>query len=235
MSAAKTGTKALCMGIAAILESLKSKLSVEVAVHTHTKMLLTVSFLLLSFGMWAQEQEKDYLVEPDLLARLSYENLTMVWPPVMRHVCVAVTRDGEYRIVRSMVDGQMQRLRGKMSKEQLQQLTELLGAAEFRALSGDHVGVIRQEAEVFSAEIPSPMRQHVDGARQWMDRDVWRLQWLNADGERPFPGSVAKVVDWLRHFEPKSGKSFVYAEFPDVCPSRGLRLVQPAVAENAHP
>ena len=45
----------------------------------------------------------------------------------------------------------------------------------------------------------------------------------------------AKVVEWLQHFEPKNGKSFVYAEFPDVCPNRGLRLVQPAVAENAHP
>jgi hypothetical protein len=203
--------------------------------HTPTRTLLTVSFLLISFGMLAQEQEKDYLLEPDLLARLSYENSTMVWPPVMRHVCVAVTRDGEYRMVRSMVDGETQRMRGKMPKEQLQQLTELLGAAEFRALTGDHVGVIRQDAEVFGAEIPGPVRERVDGARQWMDRDVWRLQWLNADGESPFPGSVAKVVDWLRHFEPKNGKAFVYAEFPDVCPNRGLRLVQPAVAENTHP
>ena len=95
--------------------------------------------------------------------------------------------------------------------------------------------MIRQDAEVFAAEIPGPVRDHVDGARQWMGHDVWRLQWLNADDESPFPGSVAKVVDWLRHFEPKNGKSFVYAEFPDVCPNRGLRLVQPAVAENSHP
>lgn len=203
--------------------------------HTHTRMLLTVSFLLISCGIWAQEQEKDHLVDVDLLARLSYQSSTVVAGWGTGHVCIAVTRDGEYRIVRSLDYGQTQRLRGEMPKDQLQQLTQLLAAAEFRALSGDHVGVIRQDAEVFGAEIPGPMREHMDGARQWMDRDVWRLQWLNADGESPFPGSVAKVVDWLRHFEPKNGKAFVYAEFPDVCPNRGLRLVQPAVAENAHP
>jgi hypothetical protein len=202
-------------------------------VHTQTRMLLTVSFLLISFGMWAQEMS--HPVDTDLLVRLSYESSRVVSTPEARHVCVAVTRDGEYRIVRSMVDGEMQRLHGKMPKEQLQQLTELLGAAEFRALSGDHVGVIRQDAEVFTAEIPGPVREHVDGSRQWTGRDVWRLQWLNADGESPFPGSVVKVVDWLRHFEPKNGKAFEYAEYPDVCPNRGLRLVQPAVAENAHP
>jgi hypothetical protein len=197
--------------------------------------LLIVSLLLISFGAWAQEQDKDYQVENDLLARLSYQSSTVVAGWGTGHVCLAVTRDGEFRIVRSLDYGQSQRLRGKMPKEQLQQLTELLGAAEFRALSGDHVGVIRQDAEVFAAEIPGPVRDHVDGARQWMGHDVWRLQWLNADDESPFPGSVAKVVDWLRHFEPKNGKSFVYAEFPDVCPNRGLRLVQPAVAENSHP
>jgi hypothetical protein len=201
--------------------------------HTRTRMLLTVSFLLISFGMWAQEISRP--VNADFLARLSYESSRVVSTPEARHVCVAVTRDGEYRIVRSMVDGEMQRLHGKMPKEQLQQLTELLGAAEFRALSGDHVGVIRQDAEVFTAEIPGSVRDHVDGSRQWTGRDVWRLQWLNADGESPFPGSVAKVVDWLRHFEPKNGKAFEYAEYPDVCPNRGLRLVQPAVAENQHP
>jgi hypothetical protein len=61
------------------------------------------------------------------------------------------------------------------------------------------------------------------------------LQWLNADGESPFPESVAKIVDWLQQFEPKNGKDFEYTEFPNVCPSGGLRLVQPAVADNQRP
>jgi hypothetical protein len=201
--------------------------------HIPTRMLLTVGFLLISFGMWGQEVY--HSVDADLLARLSYENSRVVSPSEARHVCVAVTRDGEYRVVRSLVEGETMRLHGKMSKDQLQQLTQLLGAAEFRALSGDHVGVIRQDAEVFGAEIAGPVGEHAEGARQWMDRDVWRLQWLNADGESPFPSSVVKVVDWLRHFEPKNGKAFEYAEYPDVCPGGGLRLVQPAIAENSHP
>ncbi|MFZ0805109.1 MAG: hypothetical protein WAN03_02950 [Candidatus Sulfotelmatobacter sp.] len=137
----------------------------------------------------------------------------------MRHVCVAVSRDGEYRIVRSLDNGQTQRLQGKMPKEDLRQLTKLLGAADFRNLSGDGGGLIRQEAEIFMVEILEP--------------EAWHLQWLNADGENPFPASVFKLIDWLQRFQPKDGKSFEYAEYPDVCPAGGLRLLQPSVAENS--
>lgn len=201
--------------------------------HSPTKILLTASLLLISLGMWAQES--DHPSDSDLLARLSYANSTVVQSAGVHHVCVAVTRDGDYRMVRSTDDGQTLRLRGKMPKEQFQQLTKLLEESEFRALSGYHGGLIRQDAESFSAELQGPMWEHADGTRRWMERDVWRLQWLNADGESPFPGSVAKVVDWLQRFQPVGGKSFLYAEFPDVCPTGGLRLVQPAVAANRHP
>jgi hypothetical protein len=57
---------------------------------------------------------------------------------------VAVSRDGDYRIVQSLDDGPTQRLHGKMPKEKLLQLTKLLEAsefreaAEFRSLSGNH-------------------------------------------------------------------------------------------------
>ena len=116
-----------------------------------SRTLLTVSFLVISFSMWAQEADHH---DSALLARLSYERSTVVWKAGEQNVCVAVTRDGEYRIVRALDDGQTQRLRGKMPKDQLQQLAQLLGAAKFRALSGDHGGLIRQDAEVFAAEIP---------------------------------------------------------------------------------
>jgi hypothetical protein len=46
---------------------------------------------------------------------------------------------------------------------------------------------------------------------------------------------VSKIVDWLIRFQPKDGKSFDYADYPDVCPTGGLRLLQPAIAENSHP
>ncbi len=201
--------------------------------HFLAKTLLAVSVLPISVGVWAQEGNRPN--DSELIARLSFERSGMVQEDGVRHVCVAVYRDGDYRIVRTDYLGQMQRLHGKMPKETLQQLTKLLEAAEFRALSGNHGGLIRQDAESFGAEIPGPMREHADGNPPWPERDVWRLQWLNGDGESPFPGPVAKVVDWLQQFKPKGGKSFEYAEFPDVCPSRGFQLVQPTVAENEHP
>ena len=75
-----------------------------------------------------------------------------------------------------------------------------------------------------------------DGAREWPEHEAaWRLKWLNADGESPFPASVSKLVDWLQGFQPKDAKSFEYAEYPEVCPAGGLRLLQPSVAENSHP
>jgi hypothetical protein len=203
------------------------------AVRFLAKTLLIVSFLLISLGLWAQEGNR--LNDSDLLARLSFERSWMAQEGGIRHVCVAVSRDGDYRIVRTDYLGQTLRLHGKMPGEQFQQLTKLLEAAEFRALSGNHGGLIRQGAESFTAEIPGVSREHADALGRWLDHDVWRLQWLNGDGESPFPGAVAKVVDWLRQFQPKGGKSFSYAEFPDVCPTGGFRLLQPAVAENQQP
>jgi hypothetical protein len=123
-----------------------------------------------------------------------------------------------------------------MPKEEFSQLSKLLGASEFRNLSGDHGGLILQESESFAAEIPLGDRGREDGARGWPEHEAaWRLQWLNADGESPFPASVSKLVDWLQSFQPKDAKSFEYAEYPDVCPAGGLRLLQPSVAENSHP
>ena len=101
-------------------------------------------------------------------------------------------------------------------------------------MSGDHGGLIRQESERFAAEILFGDRGREDGARKGLGHEPWRLQWLNADGESPFPASASTLVDWLKRFQPKDGKSFEYADYPDVCPG-GLRLLQPAVAQNSHP
>jgi len=197
------------------------------------KTLLTAAILLFASSSIAQERYRS--PDPDLMARLSYDNSGAVWQGNVRHVCVAVSRDGDYRIVRSLDDGQTQRLHGKMPKEDFRQLTKLLGASEFRNLSGDHRGLIRQEAESFAAEIPLGDQEREDGAPEGPEHEAWRLQWLNADGESPFPAPVSKLVDWLKGFQPKDGKSFEYADYPDVCPAVGLRLLQPSVAENSHP
>lgn len=172
------------------------------------------------------------------MARLSYQSSTVVRRDGMRQVCLAVSLDGKYRIVRSNEDGQMTRLQGTMPKEQVQQLQKLLNSSEFRSLSGHHgpqkddwgnPGLIRGDAESFAAEIPLGDRWRADGTGKWMEHESRRVQWLNADDESPFPDSVAKIVDWLERFQPK-GKPFVYTEFPDICPSVGLSLVQPTLA-----
>jgi len=186
----------------------------------YAKSLLTTAVLLTSVALCAQEANRTDA--PDLLARLSYDNSAIVRGEDVRQVCIAVSRDGDYRIMRSLTTGEMQRLEGKVPQEQLQQLKTLLKSPEFKVLSANHGGLIRQDSESFAAEIPRK-----DGAQ--------RLQWLNADGESPFPAPAAKVVDWLKHFEPTNGKAFEYAEYPDVCPSGGLRLIQPSVAENGRP
>jgi hypothetical protein len=184
------------------------------------KSFLTAT-LLASLGLFAQKVNRAH--DRDFLARLSYESSPVVQREGVRDICVAVSRDGEYRVVRLPQDGPTERFEGRMSSEQIQQLKKLLQSGEFQNLSGSHGGLIRQDAETFGAEI----------ARR--DDGTQRLHWLNPDGKNPFPAAVSKVVDWLKHFDPTDGKSFVYAEYPDVCPSGGLRLLQPTVAENQHP
>lgn len=118
--------------------------------------------------------------------------------------------------------GGVQRLEGKVPDEQFKELRTLLAEPDFRVLTGNHGGLIRQKSTSFGAEIPR-------------EDSTQRLQWLNPDGENSFPKSVAKVVDWLKHFEPTNGNPFAYAEFPQVCPSVGVRLLQPSVSANASP
>jgi hypothetical protein len=199
----------------------------------YAKSFLTAAVLLISVGVWAQEAY--HADAPDLLARLSYDHSAIVHGEDVRQVCIAVSRDGEYRIMRSLTTGEMQRLRGTMTKEQIEELKKLLGSADFRALSGAHGGLIRQEAESFGAEIPAATQSPGGIPLESAIPRAHRLQWLNPDGESPFPAPVAKLVDWLKHFEPENAKAFDYAEYPDVCPSGGLRLIQPSVAENGRP
>ena len=197
------------------------------------KVVLAIALLLGGFSALAQE-----LYHPpdlDLMARISYDDSGAVHHEKIQRVCFAVFRDGEYRIARSLDNGQMQRIQGKMSDVDLSQLSKLLEASAFRKLSGYHGGLVRQEAETFTAEIPESDRSLATGPREWPEDKSWHLQWLNGDGENPFPTSVSKVVDWLEQFQPKDGKSFEYADYPDVCPRVGLRFIQPSVAENSKP
>lgn len=196
--------------------------------HRRPKMLLTTALVVAASVSVAQERY--HSPDPDVMARLSYDNSGVVQQGDVRHVCIAVSRDGEYRIVRSLPLVPTERLHGKMPKEELSQLSTLLGATEFRSLSGYHGGLVRQEAETFGAEIPLRNSSHLDTARQ-----AWRLQWVNGDAGNPFPASVSRLVDWIKRFQPDDGKTFEYTDYPDVCPTVGVRLLQPSVAGNSHP
>jgi hypothetical protein len=180
----------------------------------------------------------------------------------VRHVCLTVFRNGDYAMIRNLEGWPLQRLQGlmspeqfqelqslltkqgplsreqfqqvqsllnqhlqgTMSAEQLQQLQSLLESSDFRTLSGKHGALIRESAETFAAEIPKAGEEVVDG--------TFLVEWLNADGESPFPASVTKVVDWLNHFKPSDAKPLARSEFQDVCPSAGMRFLQPSVAAN---
>ena len=184
--------------------------------------ILITALLGISARLSAQEIYR--LHDPDTLVRLSYNTFTT-------QVCVAVALDGSYRMVRSTAetyDGP-QRLQGKLSKKEFQQLEARLAAPGFRSLGSNPAGLIRQNAEDFAAEISTPGNNGEAADR------TRRLQWLNADDQSPFPAAIQKLVSWMKSFEPKDARSFTYAEFPNVCPSIGLSFVQPSVATNQHP
>jgi hypothetical protein len=180
-------------------------------------------------------QETKITTDPGTLARLEYATSAATERGDLRHVCVAITLDGEYQIIRSTVDKPTEYLRGQLSKDRFDKLKTLLSSKEFRSQSGTLGGLIRQDSENFRAEMPRPLKKRADATYLLPERESWRLEWLNADNTAPFPHSISKVVHWLQSFEPKDSKEFSYADFPNVCPSGGLRLVQPSVADNQRP
>jgi hypothetical protein len=190
---------------------------------------------LLSIGAWAQESAREN--DPDVLARHSYHSFPFAADDGVRDMCIVVSSAGDYRLMRSLWNGTTQRLQGRIPAEQFQQFKKAVFAEKFRGLSGHQwPGVIRGESESFAAEIPVP-----DGRSRMVlqrgEEKAQRLQWLNPDGESPFPPVVARVVNWLKRFEPKDGKRFDSVEFEsqDVCPTVGLSFVQPSVATNSQP
>jgi hypothetical protein len=184
--------------------------------QVRAKRFLLPAILLISVGLWSQEAY--HAADPDLFARLSYESTSAAG----RHVCMSVSRSEDYRLLNLLSNGAMIGFQGRMSDEQFKQLQGWLAAPDFRPVPGKEGGLIRRESESLTAEIPNS------------EKGAQRIQWLNADGQSPFLGSVAKVVDWLKGFPPKNARLLQEAEFGDVCPSGGVRFVQPPVAINRH-
>ena len=137
-------------------------------------------------------------------------------------LCISVAQNRTYRVVMTL-NGKLQHLQGKMPDEQFQRLRNLLSATDFRSLSGSHGGMLLQRAETFGAEVAQSYAAGTGSQR---------LQWLNPDGANPFPQPVSRVVAWLKSFKPAGATSFVESEISNVCPTFGVRLLEPAVAAN---
>lgn len=203
----------------------------------YAKCILVAAVLTASLALFGQEQQR--FSQPDLLAKLSFDNSGTRLSQGIQHICMAVNRDGSYRMIRTpgifrMIPRQSpdwpdrpgtDRLEGTLSQEQLLQFKTLLGPSDLRPFAGNHSGIILESAQIFMAEIP-------ESDKQVSDRTL-HIQLLNPDGKNPFPPAVSKIVDWLNGFEPKNAKPSADLEFQDVCPSVGFQLLQPSVASNA--
>src|ERR1700721_2044826 len=100
--------------------------------HPSPKTLLIAAILLVASVSISQEAAPS--ADAALMARFSYDNSGFAQPVSVMHVCFAVSKDGDYRIVRSLDDGQTQRLQGKMPPEDFRQLNKLLENAKFKRL-----------------------------------------------------------------------------------------------------
>jgi len=113
--------------------------------------VVVAAVVLISAGVRAQEAYHSH--DADLFARLAYDTSAIVSDDAAaRHICVAVSRDGGYRIERTLITG-TERLQGKLTKEQREQLKTLLDSEKFRAVTSNHGGLIRQDSESFAAEM----------------------------------------------------------------------------------
>jgi hypothetical protein len=202
--------------------------------------------MIVALALWTSTvlaQEIYQLETTNLLARLSYAS-TLAPNHSIRKICISVSQDGSYQMFSWIDDAKGPRgSQGRMSKDQLQELKALLSAPAFRSLSGNHAGMIRDHAETFMAEISPvefPAAFQPEGTtpsgplRGKAIIPRW-LQWLNGDGENPFPAPITNVIDWMRTFKPRNARALDYPDRSNVCPAVGFSLIQPSVATNQRP
>jgi hypothetical protein len=177
-----------------------------------SRAVFVVLLLFVSVRLWSQNS---YSFQTGSLVRLSFN--TSPQHELASSICLAVSDNGHYRMLRPGAFG-TEMLEGKMSEKQLQRLNALLENPEFQKIRGNSGGIIRSTWQSFGAEI-------------FRDNHRQRVQWLDAEDTQPFPESVRRVIDWLLDFEPVHSKPFSYTEFPEVCPSGGMRPAQPLASK----
>ncbi|MFZ0297190.1 MAG: hypothetical protein WAM13_02455 [Candidatus Sulfotelmatobacter sp.] len=166
----------------------------------------------------APAQSKEHTPD-DLLARLSY-NSTYVWDVSENRspqICFALYRDGYFRISRRSrrVQDGTESLQGTLPQDQLARVQTLL--KNLNSQTG--VGTIYKASESLTAEV---MR----------DGKIVHFLWIDPDHERPFPDSVARVVDWLQDFAPQGSSPLTLRELSDqpICPSASEKPLHPVMA-----
>jgi hypothetical protein len=166
----------------------------------------------------APAQSKEHTPD-DLIARLSY-NSTYVWDVSedrSPQICFAVYRDGYFRISRRsrQVQDGTESLQGTLPPDQLTRFRTLLKNLD----SQTGVGTIHKASESLTAEV---MREG----------KIVHFLWIDPDHERPFPDSVARVVNWLQDFAPQGSSPLTLRELNDqpICPSASEKPLHPVMA-----
>lgn len=166
----------------------------------------------------APAQSKEHTPD-DLLARLSY-NSTYVWDVSQDRspqICFALYRDGYFRISRKsrQVPDGTESLQGTLPPDQLTRFRTLLKNLDVQT----GVGTIHKASESLTAEV---MR----------NGKIVHFLWIDPDHERPFPDSVARVVNWLQDFSPQGSSPLTLRELSDqpICPSASEKPLHPVMA-----
>ena len=153
---------------------------------------LCVIFQASSFGQTNSPHKPE---QGAVLARLSYASTHVVngnEEKYLPRVCFELYRDGHYHIVRGTTKGADENRAGKLSQDQFETIGKMLMQLDFSNGPG---GVIRKGSESFVAEVPNGAEER-------------RLLWVDPDHQRPFPDSVAKVIEWLRSFNSEEAEPF---------------------------
>ncbi|MFZ0278024.1 MAG: hypothetical protein WA651_19345 [Candidatus Sulfotelmatobacter sp.] len=166
----------------------------------------------------APAQSKEHSSD-DLLARLSY-NSTYVWDVSedrSPQICFALYRDGYFRISRRsrQTPGGIESLQGTLPPDQLTRFRTLLKNLD----SQTGVGTIHKASESLTVEV---MR----------NGKIVHFLWIDPDHERPFPDSVARVVNWLQDFAPQGSSPLTLRGLSDqpICPSASEKPLHPVMA-----
>ncbi len=182
---------------------------------------LSVMALVLLASPIAWAQRDGHVLSGSSIARFSYTN---TWPldnkdDESSQICFAVQQDGHYQMRRLTAKGATELVGGTVPAVELKKLEKLLEAPEFRGLTSSVGGVIFNGGESFATELSS-------------ENGVQRLFLANPDGERPFPASASKIINWLQNFKPRDAEALDVND-PDICPGAAMKLVRPSVASLA--